>query len=76
MKHVRWCRVSIAEPWAALYSLSVNYSSDYGTVPVGYTGMGVVILNANPMTIVEVASSGRQGVMALLGSIGGGFGLL
>lgn len=69
------CRDGIAEPWAALYSLNVNYTAD-GTVPVGYTGMGVVILNANPMTIVEVTASGKQGIMALLGSIGGGFGLL
>lgn len=66
-----------AAPWQVLYPLdNLNYSSEYSAIPVGYTGMGVVILSANPTTIIEVTASGRQGIMALLGSIGGGFGLL
>lgn len=65
-----------AAPWKFLYALVNTYTDEYSSIPTGYTGMGVVILNANPMTVVEVTSSGRQGIMALLGSIGGGFGLL
>lgn len=58
--------------------LEINgYTRWKGNVTLGgYTGLGMIVFVASDTTVIQVVTSAQQGLFALLGSFGGGYGLL